>query len=182
MERSIPQGGNRSGPPKRTVIIICLAIAVLAVLLAKNQRQAYNPSPGGRKKSSTESTMSEQMSSKKSTPSEQAQPVALPQLIDLGADKCIPCKMMAPILEELQEEYKAKFRVEFIDVWKNPAMGRQWRIRVIPTQIFLDASGEELYRHEGFFSKEDILKKWEELGVDVLEEVGLEEKQDLQTT
>ncbi|HUU29879.1 MAG TPA: thioredoxin family protein [archaeon] len=89
---------------------------------------------------------------------------ALPQLVDLGADKCIPCKMMAPILEELKEEYKGRLKVTFIDVWKDPAPGRQYGIRAIPTQIFLDPAGKELFRHEGFYSKDDILRKWRELG------------------
>ena len=91
----------------------------------------------------------------------------LPRLVDLGADKCIPCKMMAPILEELREEYDGVFNVEFIDVWKNPDAGKKYDIRIIPTQIFFDASGKELFRHEGFFSKEDILAKWKELGAEL---------------
>jgi thioredoxin 1 len=89
----------------------------------------------------------------------------LPRLVDLGAGKCIPCKMMAPILEELKRDYTGQFDVEFIDVWKDPEPGRTYRIRVIPTQLFFDAKGNELWRHEGFFGKDDILKKWEELGV-----------------
>jgi len=91
----------------------------------------------------------------------------LPQLIDLGADKCIPCKMMAPILEELKKDYAGTFSVEFIDVWKNPDAGNKYGIRIIPTQIFLDATGKELFRHEGFFSKEDILGKWKEFGINL---------------
>jgi len=88
----------------------------------------------------------------------------LPRLVDLGADKCIPCKMMAPILEELSAEYKDKLQVDFIDVWKNPQEGPKYKIRVIPTQIFFDADGKELFRHEGFFSKKDILAKWKKFG------------------
>lgn len=91
----------------------------------------------------------------------------LPRLVDLGADKCIPCKMMAPILEELREQYKGSLDVVFLDVWKNPNVSRQYGIQVIPTQIFYDATGKERFRHEGFFSKEDILAKWKELGVDL---------------
>ena len=91
----------------------------------------------------------------------------LPRLVDLGADKCIPCKMMAPLLEELKKEYADKFRVEFYDVWKNPDVSKEYGIKLIPTQIFFDASGKELFRHEGFFSKEDILAKWKELGVEI---------------
>ena len=91
----------------------------------------------------------------------------LPRLVDLGADKCIPCKMMAPILEDLKKTYVSKLEVEFIDVWKNSGAGEQYGIRVIPTQIFFSADGKELFRHEGFFAKEDILAKWKEFGVEL---------------
>lgn len=94
----------------------------------------------------------------------------LPRLLDLGADKCVPCKMMAPILDELKVEYTEVFAVEFIDVWKNPGMAESYKVKVIPTQIFFSAEGEELYRHEGFFGREDILAKWRELGVTIQEE------------
>ncbi len=91
----------------------------------------------------------------------------LPRLVDLGADKCIPCKMMAPILEELKTTYNGKLQVDFIDVWKNPGEAPKYKINVIPTQIFYDSSGKELFRHEGFFPKEDIIAKWKEFGVDL---------------
>lgn len=92
---------------------------------------------------------------------------ALPRLVDLGASACIPCRLMAPILEELKTQYAGRMDVEFIDVRENPRAGEEYGIRSIPTQIFYDAGGKELYRHRGFFSKEDILGKWKELGVDV---------------
>ncbi|MEI8288294.1 MAG: thioredoxin family protein [Verrucomicrobiota bacterium] len=91
----------------------------------------------------------------------------LPKLLDLGAGKCIPCKIMAPILEEMKKEYAGTLEVEFIDVWKNPDAGKQYKIEVIPTQIFYDATGKELFRHIGFYSKADILTKWKELGVEL---------------
>lgn len=93
--------------------------------------------------------------------------VALPRMIDLGADKCVPCKMMAPILEELKTEYEGRMVIEFIDVWKNPSAGAQYGIKLIPTQIFYAADGTELYRHEGFYGRDDILGKWRELGIDL---------------
>ncbi|HEY5913816.1 MAG TPA: thioredoxin family protein [Verrucomicrobiae bacterium] len=96
-----------------------------------------------------------------------AESAKLPRLVDLGADKCIPCKMMAPVLKELKTEYAGRMDVEFIDVWKNPDAGKPYKIKLIPTQIFFDASGKERFRHEGFFGKEDILAKWKELGVDL---------------
>lgn len=91
----------------------------------------------------------------------------LPRLVDLGAGKCIPCIKMAPILEELKEEYAGSLEVVFIDVWQDPSAGRKYGIESIPTQIFYDSSGKELFRHEGFFAKEDILAKWKELAVDI---------------
>jgi len=96
----------------------------------------------------------------------------LPRLVDLGADKCIPCKKMAPILRELKSEYVGQFEVEFIDVWKKPDAARPYKIVLIPTQIFYDAGGKEVFRHEGFFGKEDILAKWKELGVDLGVQAG----------
>lgn len=90
--------------------------------------------------------------------------VARPKLLDLGADKCIPCKEMAPILEEMKVAYADRFEVEFIDVWKNEGEAGKYGVQMIPTQIFFDPQGVELFRHVGFFSKEDILAKWEELG------------------
>ncbi|WP_173064829.1 thioredoxin family protein [Sulfurimicrobium lacus] len=88
---------------------------------------------------------------------------AKPRLVDLGAGKCIPCKQMAPILEKLRDEYAGKFEVVFIDVWKAPEAATPYRIRVIPTQVFYNADGKELFRHEGFYSREQILGKWREL-------------------
>ena len=57
--------------------------------------------------------------------------------------------------------------VQFIDVRKDSAAGQEYGIKLIPTQIFYDAAGKELFRHEGFYSKDDILKKWKELNVDL---------------
>ncbi len=94
----------------------------------------------------------------------------LPKLVDLGAKKCIPCKKMAPILDELTQEYQGVMAVEFIDVWEkeNVDKAKQYKIESIPTQIFLDADGKELWRHEGYISKEDILAKWQTLGYDMV--------------
>jgi thioredoxin 1 len=99
--------------------------------------------------------------------SSKLQSKSLPRLVDLGSDKCIPCKMMAPILEELKSEYAGRMEVEFIDIFKNRQMSAKYKIRIIPTQVFIDSSGKELFRHEGFYSKEDMLSKWKELGVDL---------------
>jgi thioredoxin 1 len=94
----------------------------------------------------------------------------LPKLVDLGAKACIPCKKMAPILEELTKEYAGVFDVVFIDVWQkeNAEKAKSYKIETIPTQIFFAPDGKELFRHEGFISKEDILAKWKELGYEMM--------------
>jgi thioredoxin 1 len=96
-----------------------------------------------------------------------ASTAALPRLLDLGSDSCVPCKMMAPILENLRKEYDGRMIVEFIDVRRNRDVGIKYGIKVIPTQIFYAADGQELTRHEGFMSREDILETWDKFGVDV---------------
>jgi len=92
---------------------------------------------------------------------------ALPRLVDVGAGTCIPCKLMAPILEQLKSEYAGRLKVEFFDVTEDPNVITEYKVMIIPTQIFFDASGKERFRHEGFFSKEDILAKWKELGANL---------------
>lgn len=88
----------------------------------------------------------------------------LPQLVDVGADKCIPCIKMAPILDKLKEDFSGRMDVQFVDAWKNRQEAAAYGVRMIPTQIFYTADGQELYRHTGFYSREDILAKWQELG------------------
>jgi thioredoxin 1 len=86
-------------------------------------------------------------------------------MIDLGARKCIPCQMMEPILKELEGEYQGLAAIVFIDVYKNAVEGQKYRIRSIPTQIFYDREGKEVYRHEGFLDKASIVAQLEQLGV-----------------
>ena len=86
-------------------------------------------------------------------------------MVDLGAKKCIPCKMMAPIMEELEKEYQDRAAIVFIDVWVNPQAAGKYRIRAIPTQIFYTAEGKEMARHEGFMDKASIVAELEKLGV-----------------
>ena len=86
-------------------------------------------------------------------------------MVDLGATTCIPCKMMAPILEELKKEYAGRAAVIFIDVWDQANAGKAsaFKIMIIPTQIFYDKLGREVFRHEGFFEKKAIGAKLDEL-------------------
>ena len=85
-------------------------------------------------------------------------------MIDLGADKCIPCKMMAPILKKMRQVYQGKAAIIFIDVWKYKDQAKRFNVKVIPTQIFFDATGREVYRHAGFMSEKAIRQQIEKMG------------------
>ena len=80
--------------------------------------------------------------------------------VELGSVNCVPCKMMQPVMEEIKKEYSNRVKVIFYDVWteEGAPFGETYKIRVIPTQVFLDKNGKEFFRHEGFFAKDDIVK------------------------
>jgi len=88
-----------------------------------------------------------------------------PTVADFGARTCIPCKKMAPILEELNRELKGKANVTFTDVREAPALAKDYHVQMIPTQIFFDAKGKEVKRHMGFIDKANILKELKAAGL-----------------
>ena len=145
----------------KNLAVVAAVVVAIAAVFALKQRQApakeTTPAPAAETTAATAASAI--------PAAETALP--LPRLLELGADKCIPCKMMAPILDELRQEFAGQLQVDFIDVWKNPGAGDQYGVRVIPLQIFFAADGKELFRHEGFFAKADILAKWTELGVEL---------------
>ncbi len=147
----------------KILIVIALIVVVGIVIAIKQQGQ----SPGSEQTVAANPDTALESTNKNPGNTPDTKNANLPRLVDLGADKCIPCKMMAPMLEELKAEYKGRLEVAFIDVWKKPDEAKKYGIKLIPTQIFYDASGKELFRHEGFFSKEDILAKWQELSVNI---------------
>jgi thioredoxin 1 len=132
----------------KAVIVVVLILAAGAALYIKNKPSTSVTNAAGQSTELQSTT-------------------GLPRLVDLGATKCVPCKMMAPILEALKTTYPGKLDVVFIDTWEKPDEAKKYNINLIPTQIFFDATGKERFRHEGFFAKEDILAKWKELGVDL---------------
>ena len=85
--------------------------------------------------------------------------------IELGADKCIPCKAMQPVMREIAQEYKGTIQVVFYDVWKTPKYAKDYGIQMIPTQVFMDKNGDEVFRHVGFFAKEAIIKALRDKGI-----------------
>jgi Thioredoxin domain-containing protein len=112
----------------------------------------------------------------------------LPIIIDFGADSCVPCREMAPVLKALNEEYQGKVIIKFVDVWKYQELAQGYPISLIPTQIFIGADGKpfnpenptafslnqyvtkdtsELVftTHEGGMTKDDFLKIFSAIGV-----------------
>lgn len=78
--------------------------------------------------------------------------------VELGSVKCIPCKQMQPVMESIEGKYGEQIEVVFHDVWEadQKHFAEQYKIRLIPTQVFLDMDGKELMRHEGFFPEAEI--------------------------
>ncbi len=135
---------------KKIRVLILGAFAVLAVIGAITYQ--FNREPSATASSHTTATGPVPVK-------------GMPTMLDLGATECIPCKMMAPILTELEKEYAGKAAIVFIDVWKNPGEAKKFGIRAIPTQIFFDKEGKEVYRHTGFMDKKSIVKQLQQLGV-----------------
>ena len=86
-------------------------------------------------------------------------------MIEFGGRHCIPCKKMQPILSELAREYSDTISLVNIFVQKQMRLGRQYKIRLIPTQVIFDKEGREIFRHTGFWEKSQILAKWRELKI-----------------
>lgn len=120
---------------------------------------------------------------------EQLKSYGLPIMIDFGADSCIPCKEMAPVLKELNEELRGKVIIKFVDVWKYQSLAEGYPISLIPTQVFFDKEGKpytpkdpeasqmQMYSkkdtkehvfttHEGGMTKEQVLAVFKEMGVE----------------
>jgi thioredoxin 1 len=85
--------------------------------------------------------------------------------IELGSVSCIPCKQMQPVMKSIEAKYSGKVKVLFYDVWKDSKPAKQYGIRLIPTQVFLDENGAEFFRHEGFFPEAEIDKLFSSKGV-----------------
>jgi thioredoxin 1 len=73
--------------------------------------------------------------------------------VELGSVNCVPCRMMQPVMKNIESKYGPQVKVIFYDVWKEDQKkhAAEYGIRLIPTQVFLDRNGKEVFRHEGFF-------------------------------
>jgi thioredoxin 1 len=106
-----------------------------------------------------------QEESKVKNPINEALKNRLPSMVDFGAGTCMPCIQMKPIIEELQKELKDQANILLIDVNEQQILTRKYKIMLIPTQIFFDTTGNEIYRHVGFFPKDSILVNLKNAGL-----------------
>jgi thioredoxin 1 len=88
-----------------------------------------------------------------------------PVLVDFGANSCVPCRQLRPILKEINKEYSEKASVLVIDVYKYQGLAGQYKIQLIPTLVFFDSKGKEVFRHVGVLEKEKIVAKLKEIGM-----------------
>lgn len=133
----------------RISVLVMLAALVVAVPSAPS---LLSPAPAAA--SATENTKTVPEPGKKVT------------FLELGSVGCIPCEQMVPVMDAVRQKHGARVDVVFRDVRRDPAIGRQWRVVLIPTQVFLDADGKEVFRHQGYFALADVLQVLKKMGVD----------------
>jgi len=99
-------------------------------------------------------------------PVDQARISGKPTMAEFGASGCVPCDMMQPVLERLRKKYPDQLNVVFVQVRENQLLAARFGIRAIPVQVFYDAKGKEVFRHNGFYAEEDVVKQLKKLGVE----------------
>jgi thioredoxin 1 len=137
-------------------------------LLAQKQNEAFNDFATRARAEAdvvlNESWVKAQQSAKPKDPLAGVLGNGKPSVVDFGASTCVPCKMMKPIFDELTKEHRGKANILLIEIYDHRNLATQYGIRAIPTQVFFDRNGKEVWRHQGFLPKEDIVKKLKELG------------------
>ncbi|MBT4576424.1 MAG: thioredoxin family protein [Candidatus Cloacimonetes bacterium] len=88
--------------------------------------------------------------------------------LELGSTTCIPCKQMEKVLESVREKYGDQIDVIFYDVKKEKEISKKYKVKMIPTQVFLDENGNEIHRHVGFYPEEKIDEFLKEQGLQIL--------------
>jgi thioredoxin 1 len=88
-----------------------------------------------------------------------------PVLVDFGANACLPCRQLRPVLKEIGAEYSEKAKVLVIDVYKNQNLAQEYKVLMLPTLVFFDSKGKEAFRNVGLMEKEKIVGKLKEIGM-----------------
>lgn len=178
------------------IIVVIVVFLIVSVWIVKNQSEKGLLDASQAESSIPDSELTEEQDTSEfalnvttELDMEQLKSYGLPIIIDFGADTCIPCKEMAPVLRELNESLRGKAIIKFVDVWKYQEIGENFPIQVIPTQFFFDKDGnpyspsdgvgikftmynrndnnEHVYTvHEGGLTKDQMLTILGELGME----------------
>ena len=154
--------GKRGKTKLMALVTLALLCGLLAVISVSNQCCSPDKPPQG---AITTNNPAVPPAGQADNPLAIALTSGQPVVADFGRGTCIPCKMMKPILDELKQTYKGRAEVLFFDIGEYRDLTAQYKINLIPTQIFFDKTGKEVWRHEGFLEKEKITAKLTELGV-----------------
>jgi thioredoxin 1 len=180
----------------KIVIPVLIIIGIVAIWFTKNSNELTKGNKTVAEKSDEEAGESDaidnvdfELDITEEIDLEQLKSYGVPIVIDFGADSCIPCKEMAPVLEKLNDELKGKAIVRFVDVWKYPELAANFPISIIPTQVFIDKDGKPyvpteanskgmiMYEtkdtnehvfttHEGGITEEELLSMLKEMGME----------------
>jgi thioredoxin 1 len=150
---------------KKKIIILSLILLAIGVYIADSAGR--RPMKKTESKTINNADISKKIESKPTTNTEESSQEIKVTFIELGSVKCVPCKMMQPIMDEIEKEYVGQVKVVFHDVWtpEGQPYSKQYGIQGIPTQIFLDKDGKEFHRHTGYYPKEEIEKVLKMQGV-----------------
>ncbi len=132
-----------------------------AVVAAAVQPDTQKPEPAGK-------TDPEPRQPKPEPEQVAEKPRELPKMWDFGSEKCIPCKTMSEILTPMIKEYEGKVDIRIINVYEEQDLTKQFKIVTIPTQVFIDAEGNELFRHIGVYPRDSIEAKFREFGMPIV--------------
>lgn len=91
----------------------------------------------------------------------------LPTLKMLSTTTCPACKMMEPVLKEINAKYSGKLATEHVYLEEHPEVAKQYGVRYVPTLIYLDADGKEIAQEVGYKPLEEVLQTFAKAGVKV---------------
>lgn len=131
----------------KVIIPICLVLIVAGIWMFKNVNKGSEPIVALPENKSAENFVTPKneedfLLEATSIDLDVLKEYKLPIVIDFGADSCIPCKEMAPVLKTLNSQMQGKALIKFVDVWKNGEAAKDFPIQVIPTQVFINADGK----------------------------------------
>jgi thioredoxin 1 len=157
----------------KIAIIVLLAVAVAATFALRSGKRAEDgaaPAPAPVQSAAVTATATAEPVPAKAAaiPAPRALAAAVnPRLLEVGSSRCMSCIEMAKVLDALRASQGAKLKVDFVDAFEQPEAVERYKVSLIPTQIFYDATGKEIFRHTGYFAHDDILAKFRELGVKI---------------